>query len=219
MWLTSIRIRLRPVSILQPVIPRPLVLCSAANTDTDAISPFEAMSPFPFINPVSFGFYSQTVTLPLRPVALVGVPTGPGVDSYHLEAVVPGARELALPFGSGADAVAVGFAPLPASAVSSAVIELEAPSTHSSPQKNAQKVKLSVSVTWLKISAPSAWLRLHLTWNLAAGFPQRSTWFLLSLFWGFLSVSMKLRGALHTLCSPLLFSPDYSTAYWIRRLH
>ncbi|TNN59173.1 hypothetical protein EYF80_030623 [Liparis tanakae] len=74
------------------------------------------------------------VTLPLRPVPLVRVPAGPCVDSHHLEAVVPGAGELALAFGSGADAMAVGFASLPASAISSAVVKLKATSTHASPQ-------------------------------------------------------------------------------------
>lgn len=128
--LTSISICFCPVSILQTIIPRPLVLCPTAGTDPDPVSAFEAVSPFPFVNPVPFGFYSQAVTLPLRPVALIGVPAGPGVDAHHLEAVVPGAGELALAFGSGADAMAVRFASLPASAIRTAVVELEATPAH-----------------------------------------------------------------------------------------
>lgn len=128
--LTSVRICFCSVPILKPVIPCSFILCSTSSTDPDPVSAFEAMSPFPFVNPVSFGFYSQTVTLPLRPVPLVGVSAGPGVDSHHLEAVVPGAGELTLAFGSGADAMAVGFASLPASAVSSTVVKLKATSTH-----------------------------------------------------------------------------------------
>ncbi len=134
--LTSISISFCSISILKPVIPRPFILCSTSSTNPDPVSALEAMSPFPFVNPVSFGLYSQTVTLPLRPVALVGVPAGPGVDPHHLEAVVPGAGELALAFGSGADAMAVGFASLPASAIRPAVVKLKATSTHASPLRN-----------------------------------------------------------------------------------
>lgn len=142
--LTSVSVRLCSVSILNPVVPRPFVLCSAADVHADPVPPFEAVSPFPSVNPVSFGFYSQTVTLALRPVALVGVSTGPSEDSHHLEAVVPGAGELPLALGSGADAMAVGFAPLPASAKSSTVVELKATSTHASPRPNDAPVRKQI---------------------------------------------------------------------------
>lgn len=130
--LTSIGVGLGPVPILETVIPRALVLCPAAGADSDPVPAFEAVCPFPSVNPVSFGFYSQAVALPLRPVALECVPAGPGVDAHHLEAVVPGSGELSLALRSGADAVAVRFASLPASAVRTAIVELEPTPAHAS---------------------------------------------------------------------------------------
>lgn len=164
--LTSISVCFCSISILKPVIPRPLILCSTTSVDPGPVSAFEAMSPFPFVNPVSFGFHSQTMTLPLRPVALEGVSAGPGVDSHHFEPVIPGAGELSLAFGSSADAMAVSFAPLPAAAISSTVVKLEPTSAHDAALRSdatrrdaarraVWKLKQS-PVTWLKRKPPSA---------------------------------------------------------------
>lgn len=162
--LTSISICFCSISILEPVIPRPFILCSTTSIDPGPVSSFEAMSPFPFVNPVSFGLHSQTMTLPLRPVALEGVPAGPGVDSHHFETVVPGAGELSLAFGPRADAMAVSFAPLPASAISSTVVELEPTSAHDAARRGdatlgletkAKSCYLAKKKTSVSLTSPS----------------------------------------------------------------
>lgn len=88
------------------------------------------MGPLASVNPPSFGLDSQAVPLALGPVAFVGVATGPRVYAHHLEAVVPGARVLALALGAGADAVPVGFAPLPAPAIGASIIEIKPAAAH-----------------------------------------------------------------------------------------
>lgn len=75
------------------------------------------MCPLTFINPLALVFNSDAVALALRPCPLIGVPTGPGIDAHHLEAVAPRARVLALALGSRADAVAVGLSLFPPSTV------------------------------------------------------------------------------------------------------
>lgn len=97
----------------------------------DSVATLESVTPFPAIDPLAFIFHAEPVSLPLGPVALVGIPAGPGVHPNYLEAVRPGAGVLALALGSGADTVSVGFAILPPATVSAAVVEVKPSARHS----------------------------------------------------------------------------------------
>lgn len=112
------------------------------------------MSPLSSVNPPPFGFNPEPVSLPLRPVTLIRVPTGPGVDANYLEAVRPGARVLALALGSGAHTVAVGFAILPPSAVGPPIIKVESTARHSELEGKCDSVACS-DVPILRIAVKS----------------------------------------------------------------
>lgn len=97
----------------------------------DPVAPLESVTPLPAVHPLAFILHAEPMPLPLGPVALVGIPAGPGVRADYLEAVRPRAGVLALALGSGADAVSVGFAILPPPAVSAAVVEVKPSARHS----------------------------------------------------------------------------------------
>lgn len=128
--LTSITVRLHAVSVLQPVTPGALVPGRGVLALADSIAALEPVGPLSSVNPPSLGFHTESVSFSLRPVALIQVPAGPGVDADYLEATGPGAGVLALALGSGAHAVAVGFAVLPASTVGATIVKVETTTRH-----------------------------------------------------------------------------------------
>lgn len=115
--LTSIRVRLCSVSVLQAVVPRPFVLPACPRALPHAIASFKAIRPLAFVHPAAFILNAHTMSLALSPGALVGVPAGPSVDTQQFKPMGPGAAVLALAFGSSADPVTVRLALLPPSAV------------------------------------------------------------------------------------------------------
>lgn len=115
--LTSIRVRFCSVSVLQSVVPGPLVLPTRARALPHAVSSLKAVRPLALIYPAALVLDAHAVSLALSPGALVGVSAGPGVDAQQLKAVGPGAAVLALALGSRADPVAVRLALLPPTAV------------------------------------------------------------------------------------------------------
>lgn len=129
--LTAIHVGLDPISILQPVAPSPVVPRRCVVALPDPVAPLESVTPLPAVHPLAFILHAEPMPLPLGPVALVGIPAGPGVRADYLEAVRPRAGVLALALGSGADAVSVGFAILPPPAVSAAVVEVKPSARHS----------------------------------------------------------------------------------------
>lgn len=128
--LTSIRVLLGAVAVLEAVVPGALVPGAARLALPDPIPALEAVRPLAPVNPAPLGLQAQAVPLALRPVAAVGVAAGPGVDADYLEAVVPGARVLALALGAGADTVAVRLAAFPSSTVRPSIVEIKSSSTH-----------------------------------------------------------------------------------------
>ncbi|KAF3858935.1 hypothetical protein F7725_012136 [Dissostichus mawsoni] len=129
--LTSIAIGLHAISVLQSVTPGALVPGRCVQALPDSVPALEPVSPLSPVHPSPLAFYAESVAFPLRPVALVQVPAGPGVDADHLESVGPGARVLTLALGSGAHTLAVGFAVLPASAVGATIVKVEPTARHS----------------------------------------------------------------------------------------
>lgn len=95
------------------------------------VATLESVTPLAAVDPLAFILHAKPMPLPLGPVALVGIPAGPGVRADYLEAVRPRAGVLALALGSGADAMSVGFAILPTPAVSAAVVEVKPSARHS----------------------------------------------------------------------------------------
>lgn len=100
------------------------------------------MTPLPTIQPFPLGLNTQPVPFALRPVALVRIPAGPGVNPDYLKAVGPRPRVLALTLGSRADAVSVGFPVLPPAAIRATIVEVEPSARHSEwdVNKNSRKV-------------------------------------------------------------------------------
>lgn len=127
---TSIAVRLHAISVLQPVTPGALVPGRSVLALADSVAALEPVGPLAPVNPPPLGFHAEPVSFPLRPVALIQVPTGPGVDADYLEATGPRAGVLALAFGSGAHTVAVGFAVLPASTVGATIVKVETTTRH-----------------------------------------------------------------------------------------
>jgi len=115
--LTSIRVRLCSVSVLQPVVPGALVLPARPRALPHAVASLKAARPLALVHPAALVLDAHAVPLALSPGALEGVPAGPGVDAQQLEAVGPGAAVLALALGPRADPVAVRLALLPPAAV------------------------------------------------------------------------------------------------------
>lgn len=80
----------------------------------------------------------------LRPVALVRIPAGPGVDPDYLKTVGPGPGVLALTLGSRADAVSVGFPVLPTATESASIVEVEPSARHSEWDENKNSRNVAV---------------------------------------------------------------------------
>ena len=123
--LTSIWVCLCSVSVLEPVVPRPLVLPARPCALPQAVASLKAVRPLAFVHPSAFILDTHTVSLALSPGALVGVPAGPSVDAQQLEAMGPGPAVLALALGSRTDPVAVRLALLPPSAVWPPIVKVE----------------------------------------------------------------------------------------------
>lgn len=138
--LTSITVRLHAVSVLQSVAPGALVSGRCVQALPDSVATLEPVSPLSPVDPSPFGFHAESVAFPLRPVALVHVPAGPGVDAHHLETVGPRARVFTLALGSGAHTVAVGFPVLPASAVGATIVKVEPTARHSETEANVKEL-------------------------------------------------------------------------------
>lgn len=102
------------------------------------------MTPLPAIKPFPLGLNTQPVAFTLRPVALVRVPAGPGVDPDYLKPVGPGPGVLALTLGSRADAVSVGFPVLPSATVSASIVEIEPSARHSEWDENKNSRNVAV---------------------------------------------------------------------------
>lgn len=73
MRLTSVRVALAAVAILQPRSPRALVACTGSGGLAHSIASLEALCPLSAVQPASLGLHAQPVTLALEPLALVGV--------------------------------------------------------------------------------------------------------------------------------------------------
>lgn len=130
-FLTAVNIGFDPITILQPVAPGAVVSSRCVVALPDSVPTLESVTPFPAIDPLAFILHAEPMPFPLGPVALVGIPAGPGVHPNYLEAMRPGAGVLALALGSGADTVSVGFAILPPPTVSAAVVEVKPSARHS----------------------------------------------------------------------------------------
>lgn len=128
---TSVGVGLDAVAVLQPVGPGALVPGRRVQALTGAVATLEAARPLSPVQPLALGLHAESVAFPLRPVASVHVAAGPGVHADRLEAAAPRARIFALALGSGAHALAVSFAVLPASAVGAPIVEVEAAARHS----------------------------------------------------------------------------------------
>ena len=128
--LTPIRVGLGAIAVLQAVVPSALILGTAAAALAGPVASLEAVCPLALVEPASLGLYAQPVPFALAPVSLEGVSAGPGVDTRHFKAKVPGARVFTLALGARAQAVPVRLAPLPAPAVRRAIIKVKATPAH-----------------------------------------------------------------------------------------
>lgn len=128
--LTSIRIGLGAVAVLQTIVPSALILGTAAAALPGSVPPLEAVGPLALVEPASLGLYAQPVPFAMAPVSLEGVSAGPGVDTRHFKAKVPGTRVFALALGARAQSMSVGLSPLPTPTVRPAIIKVKAAPAH-----------------------------------------------------------------------------------------
>lgn len=137
---TSVGVGLDAVAVLQPVAPGAIVPGRRVQALAGAVATLEAARPLSPVQPLALGLHAESVAFPLRPVASVHVAAGPGVHADRLEAAAPRARIFALALGSGAHALAVSFAVLPASAVGAPIVEVEAAARHSETEFQMERV-------------------------------------------------------------------------------
>jgi len=128
--LTSISIRLGPVTVLKPTAPSSFVFSPACCVAPNTVAPLESMAPLPFILPFTFCFNAKIVTFTIGPVTLVSVTAGPSVNPQNFETIIPGTGIFSLIARACAHALAVGFASFPTPAVSTPVIKVESSSAH-----------------------------------------------------------------------------------------
>lgn len=140
--LTPVPVGLDSVAVLQPVTPRALVPGGGVETLAHTVAPLQPVTPLSPVKPPALGLHTEPVPLALRPVALVRVAAGPRVNADRLEAVAPRTRVFALALGAGADAVPVGFAVRPASAVRSAIVEVKPAARHSASSNKTNRARL-----------------------------------------------------------------------------
>lgn len=152
--LTPVPVGLDSVAVLQPVTPRAFVPGGGVEALAHTVAPLQPVTPLSPVKPPTLGLHTEPVPLALRPVALVRVAAGPRVNADRLEAVAPRTRVLALALGAGADAVPVGFAVRPASAVRSAIVEVEPAARHSASNNKTNRARLGA---WCRYSADQAW--------------------------------------------------------------
>ena len=100
--LTSIRVGLGAIAVLQAVVPSALILGTAAAALPGPVAALEAVCPLALVEPASLGLYAQPMPFALAPVSLEGVSAGPGVDTRHFKAKVPRARVFPLALGARA---------------------------------------------------------------------------------------------------------------------
>lgn len=129
--LTSIRVSLGPISVLQSVVPRTLVLATGTGALPYSVTPLKSMRPLPLVHPLALVLHADAMAFALRPRTLEGVATGPRVHTQDLKTVAPRTGVLALAFGPCADAVAMGLAFVPPATVRPPIVKVEpAPSGH-----------------------------------------------------------------------------------------